>query len=428
MSRFSPACLSFVLTTCLLCMGQSCLTSSGGSSKPQHLGVYTEDLAITSVGGALVTGIVPGGAAANAGIRPNDLLVRMDGRVISNAADLRTRIAAKTIGSSISVDFFRSTNTDLGNVSIPIAANAAGSLPNVLGFAVAAGTNRLNVTAIAADSVAATGGLRVGDGILSVNGSPVSTLADAFRVFAPLTAESNVTLRYTREGLPVTTTGVTPSVELTLTPGAAAEQWIAVPGLYVQDLTPALADFFNYVPTSGAEVTNVYRPSPGFDAGLMVGDVIIGFTPVEAGEAAVEVTSATQLGTLTTTYTGQLVRVRYLRGQLPPASVELTLGGVPGDATQLPDTGLLLEQLTSGGNPSGVRVETVRASSPAATAGIKRDERVTQVNGTPITTIADFWNLLLAQYDAGNLTIILQITPTTGSPRYVSLKVAVPTS
>ncbi len=412
-----------------LVSGQSCLDlGTTDPDRPQTLGVFTEDATVSSVGGVLVTAVAPGSAAEAAGIRDNDILARLDGKLITGVSDLRAKIAAKTLGQSISVVFFRSTDPNPATVSIPIGADAAGNLPNVLGFSVAAATNALEITALTPGGVAELAGLKVGNTILYINNSPTTSLNDAWRILAPLTADSTVTVRYNRPG--VTPPATNPSgqlggFDLQLKAGADAASSLAVPGLFVQDLTPTLAAHFGYINTTGAKITNIYRGTPAFNAGLLVGDIIIGLTPIDAGTGEQDVSTATGLSSLVQAHAGQKVRLRYLRGQLPPETVELNLSGVPAEAKQAPAIGMLLEQLRdASGNPAGLRVEQVTAEGPAATAGLVREDRITQVHNSNVTSIAQFWEQLLGQFDSGNLDVVMQARPTQGSPRFVVLKLA----
>jgi len=51
--------------------------------------------------------IVPGSAAENAGLRPGDIIVAINGKPVVSAAQLRTRIGLKRDGRSIEIEFLR---------------------------------------------------------------------------------------------------------------------------------------------------------------------------------------------------------------------------------------------------------------------------------------------------------------------------------
>jgi serine protease Do len=141
--------------------------------------------------GALVTGVEPGSPAAAAGLRPGDVIVSVDGRPIGRSAELPARVAEMKPGQRASLELLRERKP----VQLAIVAGAAparlaaaaddgdgapASSPRLglslrepaAGEPAAAG---LRVEAV--EGPAARAGIRPGDRILSVNGAPVSTVA-----------------------------------------------------------------------------------------------------------------------------------------------------------------------------------------------------------------------------------------------------------
>jgi serine protease DegQ len=64
------------------------------------------------VEGVIVAGVLPGGAAAEAGIRPADIIVRIDGKAVKSPEDLQAALANATPEQQLSVVVRR------GNVQI----------------------------------------------------------------------------------------------------------------------------------------------------------------------------------------------------------------------------------------------------------------------------------------------------------------------
>ena len=55
----------------------------------------------------IVTGVLQGGPAAKAGIKPGDIVTRVAGEEIGNVSELLTRIAALTPGKTAKIDIVR---------------------------------------------------------------------------------------------------------------------------------------------------------------------------------------------------------------------------------------------------------------------------------------------------------------------------------
>ena len=57
--------------------------------------------------GALITKVLPGSPAAEAGIKPGDVVVGLDGRPVRGAGDLRNRIGMMAVGTDVALDVVR---------------------------------------------------------------------------------------------------------------------------------------------------------------------------------------------------------------------------------------------------------------------------------------------------------------------------------
>lgn len=101
-----------------------------GRVRRSWLGLYVGDvpaalrneLNLTTPGGALITRIVDGGPAAQAGIRAGDIILKVDGQSIENSARLTWLAANLGIGRSVPVDIWR------GDTSIQLRLTL-GALP-----------------------------------------------------------------------------------------------------------------------------------------------------------------------------------------------------------------------------------------------------------------------------------------------------------
>jgi serine protease DegQ len=57
--------------------------------------------------GALISKVVPGSAAAQAGLKTGDVVVGLNGSPVRGATDLRNRIGLMTVGTDVSLDVLR---------------------------------------------------------------------------------------------------------------------------------------------------------------------------------------------------------------------------------------------------------------------------------------------------------------------------------
>ena len=147
-----------------------------------------EALEIDVDSGALISEIVPGSAAEEAGLRVDDIIVAVNDEKISGASELRNAIGLMGSGEKVEIDFVRgekrlSTTATLGQQQVSTSLRNGGEIhPGLAGaeFALASTTpvRGIEVTSVVPDSPAAQRGLRAGDIITAANRREVRTLED----------------------------------------------------------------------------------------------------------------------------------------------------------------------------------------------------------------------------------------------------------
>ena len=134
--------------------------------------------------GALITEIVPGSAAEQAGLKVDDIIVRVDDKQITDASELRNTIGLMGSGEDVRISYIRdgkerTTTAKLGQLQL---ARSTGTdlHPGLTGaqFATSSTSSAggIEVIGVEADSPAAQRGLRAGDIIIQVNRRPVRDL------------------------------------------------------------------------------------------------------------------------------------------------------------------------------------------------------------------------------------------------------------
>jgi serine protease Do len=66
-----------------------------------------DSFGLPKVGGALISSVEKGGPAEKAGVRPSDVILKFDGKVINSSADLPRIVAATKPGNKVSVQLWR---------------------------------------------------------------------------------------------------------------------------------------------------------------------------------------------------------------------------------------------------------------------------------------------------------------------------------
>ena len=134
--------------------------------------------------GALITGIEPGSAAEDAGLRVDDIIVGVDDTRIDNNRELANAIGLRGSGDSVTIDYYRdgrqrSVTAELGQrMAQQIGGEAIHPGLDGASFAAASASaeDGVEVISVEAESAAAQRGLRAGDIITAVNRQPVENL------------------------------------------------------------------------------------------------------------------------------------------------------------------------------------------------------------------------------------------------------------
>lgn len=168
-------------------------------------------------------------------------------------------------------------------------------------------------------------------------------------------------------------------------------------GVYIQDLTPELAERFGLKEPKGALVTEVMAGSPAEKAGFKKGDIIVKFDDKEVPNSYV-------LRRLVgSTPPGKRVKVEALR-KGKPITLWVTLGESEAERQAMlsEDWGFQVQEITPDiashiGINEGVLVAEVDPQSPAGQAGISPGDVIIEIENQPVRNLEDFQKLM-AQY------------------------------
>ena len=163
-----------------------------------------ESLGLKSASGAIIDDAMPGTPAAQNGLKSGDVITKLDGNAIEDAADLTRRIASFKPGDKINLVIVRdraemtldATLAEYKTATVTKAENvdtAQNEAAPTLGVALAradevtgAGDKGVAIVGVDPNGAAAAEGLTAGDVILDVAGKPVSTPEDVKSVLASI--------------------------------------------------------------------------------------------------------------------------------------------------------------------------------------------------------------------------------------------------
>jgi len=194
--------------------------------------------------------------------------------------------------------------------------------------------------------------------------------------------------------------------------GKVTRGWL---GVYIQRLSPEVAEKLGVPERRGALVSDVTKDGPAEKSGIRSGDVIVAFN-------GKEIKDEHELPTLVAaTRPGQKVDVKVIReGKeivIPVTIAEME--GEPGKRGGGPDLskglGLTVQDITPElaqrfeiENAKGVLVTSVEGGSPAEDAGFQEGDIVRQINRQPVPNAAEFSKLMKKYKDDKTVLFLVE--------------------
>ena len=168
---------------------------SGGAVHRGLLGVTVQginsdiagSLGLSEVKGALVSAVSEGGPAEKAGVTRGDVITAIDGQAVKDSNSLRNSVSRLKPGSTVNLTLLRGGQERQVSVRLaeaPRTARDDSSAPaergtrGALGLALQPGDSGVEVTNVDPSGPAADAGIRVGDVLEEVNGTPVRSSSD----------------------------------------------------------------------------------------------------------------------------------------------------------------------------------------------------------------------------------------------------------
>ncbi len=343
--------------------------------------------------GIVIVRVVPDSPAARAGLQRGDILMSIDDTETNTLADVRTAIADRSEGDTVSLSITRggtpqTLTAALGalddTIFLGIESCGMGRVHGMTGAIPMDPADRgARIAEVVADSPAATAGLQVGDVITAVNGEALAHPMALGETIATLNVGDTVilTVRGTDESereVEVTLganpdDATKPYLGVRYEPnfafghargGMGAEGWKGLPGIPAlpEELLPSLEDGETF---SALVVAEVEEGSAAESAGLERGDHI---TEINGNPVADLIESDRDVSTIfTNNKPGDSVTLTVLRsGESEPLTITATLGeGGEGNAVLGIQAGFITIMNSEEGLPfEGVPLPDVNSSAP----------------------------------------------------------------
>jgi serine protease Do len=198
--------------------------------------------------------------------------------------------------------------------------------------------------------------------------------------------------------------------------GKVVRAWL---GVGIQELTEELAAQFAVKPEDGVLVGNVMQDSPADRGGMKTGDIIQEFN-------GTRISNVRQLQReVAQSSVGSPAQIRVLR-EKKPLTLTIVLGEQPADLSAASEPaappseaadrfGLTVQDLTAElrdqlrlKDPDGVVVSGVEDAGPAARAGIRPGDVITEANREPVRNSRDFARILGQLRQGQNLLLLVR--------------------
>jgi serine protease Do len=194
--------------------------------------------------------------------------------------------------------------------------------------------------------------------------------------------------------------------------GKVIRGWI---GVMIQDITPELAKSFGLKSSKGVLVSDIVKGSPAEKAGLQTGDVIRRFDGKEVENAH----KLSQMAAATAPNT--TVKIDVLR-KGKAETVSLEVGTMPEEGQKMispqkeSDWGITVQELTPqlaqqlglDSGTTGVVISDITQGSPAAEAGLRPGDLITEVNHKGINNLNDYQQALKQLKKNNNLLLLVK--------------------
>ena len=206
--------------------------------------------------------------------------------------------------------------------------------------------------------------------------------------------------------------------------GQTRRGWL---GVFIQEITPEIAENFDLENENGALVSSVHSGGPAEEAGIQAGDVVIAFNgkPIEEMRSLPRIVAESAIGKpldITIMREGEEINLTVTLGVLEEAEEAGLFAGTPNDISpngplKLAEMGMTLNNLNPdlrqefaiGDDVEGVIITEVEPGMPADESGLMAGDVIRRVGKVQVENLAEADNAVQAEIEADKTSILLLI-------------------
>jgi S1-C subfamily serine protease len=210
---------------------------------PHVRGALGVTLGGSSIGGVAIAGVMPNSPAAEAGLRPGDVIFSIDGVAVGASSDVISFVAAHEPDDQVqfAIDRKGLRGTLRATLASPTDVAKRAALGVTLSKSAHGGGVR--VLQIVSGSPAAKAGLKIGDRIIAIDDQPVTSYSEVIRLIGESEPGGDLKIGVDRYGLEGTLhASLTGLPQVFSAPRPVARPPIIMPPVPVFELTPAEID------------------------------------------------------------------------------------------------------------------------------------------------------------------------------------------
>ena len=206
--------------------------------------------------------------------------------------------------------------------------------------------------------------------------------------------------------------------------GQTRRGWL---GVFIQEITPEIAENFGLENENGALVSSVHDGGPAEEAGIQAGDVVIAFNgkPIEEMRSLPRIVAESAIGKpldVTVMREGKKLNLKVTLGVLEEAEEAGLFAGTPNSSdpngpVEMTELGMTLDHLnpdlrqefTIGDDVEGVIITEVKPGAPADESGLMAGDVIRRVGKVQVENLDEVRKAIKAELDAEKTSILLLI-------------------
>lgn len=181
--------------------GQAFVTDDAQNSNQRSGAALGVTLGASSMGGVIIAGVMPNSPAAEAGLRPDDVLFSIDGRPVRTSTDVINQIAGREPGDELRLMVDRKGLRGTLRATLGTQTEVAKRATLGVTLSKSAHGGGVRVLRVVSGSPADKAGLKIGDRIVGIDDNPATSYNELIRLIGESRPGSDLKIAVDRYGL-----------------------------------------------------------------------------------------------------------------------------------------------------------------------------------------------------------------------------------